>query len=76
MASLNALWARAVVQELVRAGVAHAIVAPGSRNAPLVLACAEAAPGLACPQRHRRAERRVSSPRDLPWRRGGPRPWW
>lgn len=46
MASLNALWARAVVQELVRAGVAHAVVAPGSRNAPLVLACAEAAPGL------------------------------
>lgn len=46
MASLNALWARAVVQELLRAGVAHAIVAPGSRNAPLALACAEAAPGL------------------------------
>jgi 2-succinyl-5-enolpyruvyl-6-hydroxy-3-cyclohexene-1-carboxylate synthase len=46
MATLNALWARAVVQELVRAGVAHAIVCPGSRNAPLALACAEAAPGL------------------------------
>jgi 2-succinyl-5-enolpyruvyl-6-hydroxy-3-cyclohexene-1-carboxylate synthase len=46
MASLNALWARAVVQELVRGGVAHAIVAPGSRSAPLALACAEAAPAL------------------------------
>jgi 2-succinyl-5-enolpyruvyl-6-hydroxy-3-cyclohexene-1-carboxylate synthase len=46
MAPLNALWARAVVEELVRGGVAHAIVAPGSRNAPLALACAEAAPAL------------------------------
>ena len=46
MASLNTLWARALVQELVRAGVVHAVVAPGSRSAPLVLACAEAAPAL------------------------------
>ncbi len=46
MASLNTLWARAVVQELVRAGVRHAVVAPGSRSAPLALACAEAAPLL------------------------------
>ncbi len=46
MASLNTLWARAVVQELVRAGVRHAVVAPGSRSAPLALACAEAAPAL------------------------------
>ena len=46
MASLNTLWARAVVQELVRAGVSHAVVAPGSRSAPLALACAEAAAAL------------------------------
>ncbi|MGO9831690.1 MAG: thiamine pyrophosphate-binding protein, partial [Myxococcaceae bacterium] len=46
MASLNTLWARAVVQELVRAGVRHAVVAPGSRSAPLALACVEAAPLL------------------------------
>jgi 2-succinyl-5-enolpyruvyl-6-hydroxy-3-cyclohexene-1-carboxylate synthase len=46
VAGLNTLWARAVVQELLRAGVCHAVVAPGSRSAPLVLACAEAAPTL------------------------------
>jgi 2-succinyl-5-enolpyruvyl-6-hydroxy-3-cyclohexene-1-carboxylate synthase len=46
VAGLNTLWARALVQELVRAGVAHAVVAPGSRSAPLALACAEAAPTL------------------------------
>lgn len=46
MATLNTLWARALVQELVRGGVAHAVVSPGSRSAPLALACAEAAPGL------------------------------
>jgi 2-succinyl-5-enolpyruvyl-6-hydroxy-3-cyclohexene-1-carboxylate synthase len=46
VASLNTLWAQAVVQELVRAGVSNAVVAPGSRSAPLALACAEAAPGL------------------------------
>jgi 2-succinyl-5-enolpyruvyl-6-hydroxy-3-cyclohexene-1-carboxylate synthase len=46
VASLNTLWARAVVQELSRAGVGHAVVAPGSRSAPLALACAEAAPDM------------------------------
>jgi 2-succinyl-5-enolpyruvyl-6-hydroxy-3-cyclohexene-1-carboxylate synthase len=46
VAGLNTLWARAVVQEMVRAGVGHAVVAPGSRSAPLALACAEAAPAL------------------------------
>ena len=46
MATLNTLWARALVQELVRAGVGHAVAAPGSRSAPLALACAEAAPAL------------------------------
>jgi len=46
MATLNTLWARALVQELVRGGVGHAVVAPGSRSAPLALACAGAAPEL------------------------------
>jgi len=46
VASLNALWALAVVQELVHAGVRHAVVAPGARSAPLALAFAEATPGL------------------------------
>jgi 2-succinyl-5-enolpyruvyl-6-hydroxy-3-cyclohexene-1-carboxylate synthase len=46
VASLNTIWAQAVVQELVRGGVAHAVVAPGSRSAPLALACADATPAL------------------------------
>ena len=46
MASLNSSWARALVQELVRSGVRYAVVAPGSRSAPLALACAEAEPSL------------------------------
>jgi len=46
VSSLNSLWARAVVQELVRGGVVHAVIAPGSRSAPLALACAEASPRL------------------------------
>lgn len=41
MASLNSLWAQAIVQELHRGGVRHAVVCPGSRSAPLALACAE-----------------------------------
>jgi 2-succinyl-5-enolpyruvyl-6-hydroxy-3-cyclohexene-1-carboxylate synthase len=44
--SLNTLWARALVQELVRSGVGHVVVCPGSRSAPLALACTEAAPKL------------------------------
>lgn len=40
-ANLNALWARALVQELVRGGVREAVVCPGSRSTPLALACAE-----------------------------------
>ena len=42
MASLNTLWARAIVQELRRGGVRHVVLAPGSRSSPLALACAEA----------------------------------
>ena len=35
------LWARALVEELVRAGVREVVVAPGSRSTPLVMAFAE-----------------------------------
>jgi 2-succinyl-5-enolpyruvyl-6-hydroxy-3-cyclohexene-1-carboxylate synthase len=38
-ANLNQLWARAVLEELVRGGVRHAVVCPGSRSTPLALAC-------------------------------------
>ena len=40
-ANFNALWARALVDELVRGGVREAFVCPGSRSAPLALAFAE-----------------------------------
>lgn len=39
--NLNPLWARALVDELVKGGVRHAVVCPGSRSTPLALACAE-----------------------------------
>ena len=44
-ANLNQLWARALVEGLCTAGVSHAVVCPGSRSAPIALACAEQ-PGL------------------------------
>ncbi len=37
----NTVWARTLVDELVRAGVREVCVAPGSRSTPVVLACAE-----------------------------------
>jgi 2-succinyl-5-enolpyruvyl-6-hydroxy-3-cyclohexene-1-carboxylate synthase len=36
----NELWARALLDELARAGVRHLVVAPGSRSTPVVLAAA------------------------------------
>ena len=44
-ANFNAAWARAIAQELARGGVREVAVSPGSRSAPLALACA-AEPGL------------------------------
>lgn len=39
--TLNQRWAAHLVGTLVGAGVSHAVIAPGSRSTPLVLACAE-----------------------------------
>lgn len=38
--TLNQLWSRAIVEELVRSGVRHAVVCPGSRSTPIALALA------------------------------------
>ncbi len=41
MSDINARWARALLASLTAAGVSHAVVSPGSRNTPIVLAMAE-----------------------------------
>jgi 2-succinyl-5-enolpyruvyl-6-hydroxy-3-cyclohexene-1-carboxylate synthase len=46
VATLNTVWARALVEELLRGGVGHAVIAPGSRSAPIALAFDEAAPAV------------------------------
>ncbi|MEW5993413.1 MAG: 2-succinyl-5-enolpyruvyl-6-hydroxy-3-cyclohexene-1-carboxylic-acid synthase [Candidatus Zixiibacteriota bacterium] len=38
--SLNALWTDLIVEELVRCGVSHFFMTPGSRSSPLVVAAA------------------------------------
>ncbi len=40
-ASVNQLWATLLIEELVRRGVSHVCLAPGSRSTPLVLALAQ-----------------------------------
>ncbi|HLL84075.1 MAG TPA: 2-succinyl-5-enolpyruvyl-6-hydroxy-3-cyclohexene-1-carboxylic-acid synthase, partial [Longimicrobium sp.] len=39
--NVNQQWSRAAVEELVRGGVRHVVVCPGSRSTPLALAFAE-----------------------------------
>lgn len=39
--NLNALWCRAIAEELKRAGVIHVVLCPGSRNSPLLHALYE-----------------------------------
>lgn len=38
--AVSTVWARVVVDELARGGLEHVCVTPGSRSAPLVMACA------------------------------------
>ena len=38
--NLNSLWADLIVEELLRTGVSYVVIAPGSRNSPLVAAFA------------------------------------
>nr|MBP6298708.1 2-succinyl-5-enolpyruvyl-6-hydroxy-3-cyclohexene-1-carboxylate synthase [Anaerolineae bacterium] len=40
-ANKNMLWTSVVVDEFARAGVKYAVIAPGSRSTPLVMAIAE-----------------------------------
>ncbi|GDY12924.1 2-succinyl-5-enolpyruvyl-6-hydroxy-3-cyclohexene-1-carboxylate synthase [Planctomycetota bacterium] len=40
-ANLNALWCRAIAEELARGGVGLAVLCPGSRNSPLLFALAD-----------------------------------
>jgi 2-succinyl-5-enolpyruvyl-6-hydroxy-3-cyclohexene-1-carboxylate synthase len=39
IADLNLRWASALVETLVYGGVRHAVISPGSRSTPLILAC-------------------------------------
>ncbi len=41
MANRNTLYSQTLVDELARSGLEHVVIAPGSRNTPLVLAFAE-----------------------------------
>ena len=39
--TLNSLWSRLIVEELVRSGCTYFCISPGSRSTPLTLAAAE-----------------------------------
>ena len=39
--TLNQVWAELIIEELVRYGVKHVCIAPGSRSTPLTLAASE-----------------------------------
>ncbi|MGA9525012.1 MAG: 2-succinyl-5-enolpyruvyl-6-hydroxy-3-cyclohexene-1-carboxylic-acid synthase [Myxococcaceae bacterium] len=39
--NLNYAWSHALLDELVKGGVRHAVVCPGSRSSPLAVSCAE-----------------------------------
>lgn len=41
LSNRNLLWATVIVDELARSGVEHAVIAPGSRSTPLVIALAQ-----------------------------------
>lgn len=46
-ATLNAAWARLIIDAAVRGGVTHVFISPGSRSTPLTLAAVQT-PGLPC----------------------------
>jgi 2-succinyl-5-enolpyruvyl-6-hydroxy-3-cyclohexene-1-carboxylate synthase len=39
--NINYVWSNLLVEELVRNGIEHLVISPGSRNSPLVIAAAE-----------------------------------
>jgi len=43
-ASINTLWAALLIEELIRHGVSHVCIAPGSRSTPMVMALESAQP--------------------------------
>ena len=53
--NVNALWATLLVEELVRGGVTHFAVCPGSRSTPLAVAVARSAAATACVQHDERS---------------------
>lgn len=54
--NLNHLWAQLMIEELIRNGVTHFFVAPGSRSSPLALAVAERAHGVTAARRQKKTD--------------------
>ena len=67
-ADVQATFCATLVDEWIRLGVRHAVVAPGSRSTPMALALADRS-DLARPRGPRRAGRRVRRARPRPRRR-------